>query len=168
MHVAGGVIDREAELFEVVDVPLDLRSVGDVKPEPGEDLDDVVHGERYRVAVPELLRAAGQRDVELLPTEVRVQRSLGDRLLRSLEKILDAGLDRVDRLADARPLVGRELAHAAQHGGERALLAVGQAPQDIGLVERSLTVPGQIDQRAKAGFFRQLNQRQTRQTQSRR
>src|SRR5438046_2053534 len=45
---------------------------------------------------------------------------------------------------------------------------VGQAPQDIGLVERRLTVPGQIDQRAKAGFFRQLSQRQTRQTQSRR
>src|SRR6267143_2268913 len=80
LHVARRVVDGETELLEVVDVPLDLRTVGDVEPQAGEDLDNVVHRQRDRVAVTELLRAPGERDVELLPPQVSFQRAIRDRL----------------------------------------------------------------------------------------
>ncbi len=123
LHVARGVVGGDAQLLEIVEVPLDLGAIGDVEAEAREDLDDVVERLRDRMAVAAMAGAAGQRDVELFAMQIFFQLALRDALLRLLEERLELGDGIGDQLAHARAIGGGQRAHPLAQAGERAALA---------------------------------------------
>ena len=132
LHVPGGVIGRDVERLEVVPVELDLRPGGDLVAEAGEDGGDLVGGPGERVPV-----AAGQeapprqRDVEGRAAELGLQAEVGQGGLPGGEQGLHLVADAVGDLADPRPLLGGQAPHAAQRGGELALLAEEADPERL-------------------------------------
>ena len=64
LHVARGMILRHRQRFEVVEVGLDLRPVGDGEAELREDRLDLAPRQRDRVQVAEPMHAPGQRHVD--------------------------------------------------------------------------------------------------------
>ena len=123
LHRAAGVVGRRVERGEVVEVGLDLAAGDDLVADAGEDVahlaDDVVD---------EVLRAdghaaPGQGDVNGAGGHLLFELGGLELLLLGLERRLDGVADLVGHLADDGALLLGELAHAAQGGGEAALLA---------------------------------------------
>ena len=98
--------------------------------------------------VAQRLRAARQRHVNRLGGHARLELGGGQDGLALLERRLEAGTHLVGELAHDGALLGRELAHAVEHGGELALLA---RHGNADLVEGAQAV-GSLDGRERAGL----------------
>src|SRR6185312_14109133 len=122
VHRPRGVIGREVERLEVVEIVLDLRTRGDLEARAAKDLLHAQARQRDWMEPAALLAAARQRDVDAaggeLPLDIRPRQRLAPRLDGSPHPLL--GL--VDPLAGRRPLGGREAAQGFQLLGEGALL----------------------------------------------
>ena len=74
-------------------------------------------------------RPAGQRDVDALALERADELALADDVFALGEGLFEIALDEIGGAADDSALVRRELAHAAEQVGQRALAAeMGDAP----------------------------------------
>ena len=133
------MVGRKAEHLEIVEVPFDLGPVGDVKTEPGEDPDDVVHRLAHRVPVAATAGAPRQRDIELLAVQLLVHLPPADVLARLLQQGLELRDGVGDQLPQARPLGGGNGAERLAQPGERAALAEVLDPRrfDLLLVARA-------------------------------
>ena len=115
LPVARGVRDRVVERVEVVVDELDLGPLGDREAEAEEDVLDLAPGRGEQVVAADRLgRRAGQRDVDAVGGQPRVE-------LAGLElaaALLDQRLERLARLVRRPPddpaLLGRQLGDAAQ------------------------------------------------------
>jgi hypothetical protein len=164
LHVARGVVGRDVQRFEVVPVELDLRPARDLVAEPREDAGDLLGRPGDGVAVPARDEPARrERHVDGRALQLRLELRLLEPAAGAVELLLDVRLDAVRDLADARAVLGGELAHAAQHRGELALLAEEADPQ---LLERLLVggardgIPGALRERLE--LCEQVRQRSPR------
>ncbi len=119
LHVAGGMLRRHVERFEVVVVVLELRPVDDQEAEAREDRFDALAKNRQRMPMADSPNAAGQRDVDAACRGARRRRGLEARGEARVEIFLQL----VDELTEARPVVGRHLSEALQQGGDEPALA---------------------------------------------
>src|SRR5262249_13011349 len=63
LHVARGVIARHVELFEIVRIVLELRTLNNEEPHPGEDRFDALSEKRQRMAVSQRGLPSGKSQV---------------------------------------------------------------------------------------------------------
>ena len=107
-HVAGRVVRRHVEQFEVVLVGLDLAAAVDLEAHVGEDAEDPPHDLRGGVQSALDQRSAGQRHIDDIGSQAALQigvRDLGSfYLFRSQQRLLD----HVDGLAVCRSLRCRQ------------------------------------------------------------
>ena len=99
---------RRVERGEVVEVVLDLRTVGDGEAQRGEQRLDALQRARQRMQAARAGAAAGQRDVERLGGELRGELRVGERLAARVERRFEPRLRLVDPRAGLAPRVGRE------------------------------------------------------------
>src|SRR5579863_5218066 len=88
MHRPRGVIRREVERLEIVEVVLDLRTGGDLEAGAAEELLHAKPRERHRMQAPALLAASRQRDIDTAGSEL----ALDVRTCQCLAARLDGGL----------------------------------------------------------------------------
>ena len=84
------------ERREVVEVVLDLRPVGDVEAEGGEERLDALQRERERMQAAAAGTATGQRDVERIRAELPGELRVGERRASRFECGFEPGLRVVD------------------------------------------------------------------------
>ena len=113
VHRARRMVRREVQRLEVVPVVLDLRAVGELVAQPGEDVGDALERAPDRMQAAARAVDARQGDVDGLGRQARGERGIFERgLARG-----DGGGERiarpVDRLADALALLGRQARRAA-------------------------------------------------------
>ena len=125
VHLARRMAGREVELGEIVVVALDVRPFGDRKAHLGENGGDLVHHLADRMDAPGLdaRQGDGQRDVERLALELRLERRALEHRAARRERFRDLILQRIDRRAVGLALVRRELAERGEERGDRSLLA---------------------------------------------
>ena len=117
-----GVRDVVVEPVEVVGDRLDLGPLDDAEAEPDEDVLELAPRLGQQVQAPDRLRGgAGERDVDDVGGEPRVELGAVELGLARLERRLDAAPRLVGRLADAPALLRRQLRDAAQQLGSSAL-----------------------------------------------
>ena len=131
LRVARRVVRREVERREVVEVGLDLRTLGHAVAEPGEDLDHLALDEGDRVEVAQRGPAAGQGDVDARAPALGLALAVTELGVELGEARLDAVLEGVDRLAVGPAVLGRHLAGAGEQGPHDALLAPGPAQAQV-------------------------------------
>ena len=131
--VPGGVALAGVQLVEVIGGQLHLRAVQDREAHGDEDLLDLIQRGVHGVLVAQLVGLAGDGDVQRLGLQPLLQglfRQDGGLLL-------DGGLhicpDGVGQLAHDGPLLGGELAHLLQNGGQFSLFAQVLDPEGLQL-----------------------------------
>ena len=134
LRVARGVVLRDVERFEVIVVELDLRAFRDREAEADEDLLELVEHDVQRVLLADDDFLARQGDVDGLRLELLREGGLSDGLLPLFDDGLNLGAHVVDHLADGRALLGRNVLHALEQGGQLALFA---EELDACIVERT-------------------------------
>jgi hypothetical protein len=107
------MVRREVERLEVVPVVLDLRTVGQLVAEPGEDVDDPLERAADRVQPAAAAVAPRQADVDRFAGQARLQRGLVERGLARGQGLRDPVAGAVDRLARGLALVGGQRAQPA-------------------------------------------------------
>ena len=119
------MLGRNVELGEVEIVGLDVRTFGDGEAHVGEDLDALVVdlADGMDAAVGDGAEANRQRDVGALVREPLRQGLAFQRSLARLQRVADARLELVDRLAEALALLRRQRAELLHQLGDAALLA---------------------------------------------
>ena len=117
------MIFRIVERGEVVPVGLDLGTVGDVETDRAEYGFDAVLGARERMQASAARAAPGQRDIERLLRQARIELQPRQCVAPRGERGFDALLRRVDAAARLAPLLGGQLAQPLEQIGERAGLA---------------------------------------------
>ena len=120
---------RVVERVEVVEDGLDLGALEDVEAEADEDVLDLAPGRVSRCRRPDRLRrVAGQRDVDAVGDEPRVE--LGGARARParLDRASSAAAGLVGGLAHRAALLGRQLGDAAQEVGQLGLAAEVAGP----------------------------------------
>ena len=111
------------ELVEVVLGQLHLRAVQHGEAHADEDVLDLIQGQVHGVLVSQLHLAAGDGHIHSLVLQALLQ-GLGLQLTGGgLNGRLQSGADLVGQLAHGGALLGRQLAHHFQNGGELTLLA---------------------------------------------
>ncbi len=125
VHLARRMAGREVELGEIVVVALDVRPFGDGEAHLGENGGDLVHHLADRMDAPGLDagQGNGQRDVERLALELRLERRALEHRAPRRERFSDLILQRIDGRAVRLALVRRELAERREQRGDRSLLA---------------------------------------------
>ena len=98
VHLARRMAGREVELGEIVVVALDVRPFGDRKAHVGENGGDLVHhlADRMDAAGLDAGQADGQRDVERLALELRLERRALQHRAPRRERLRDLILQRID------------------------------------------------------------------------
>ena len=119
----GGMIGGGVELGEVVVLGLHLGAVEDLKAHVEEDLLDLVQDGVHGVLVAESHFLAGDGDVQGLALQLRGHGGLRQDGGLGLDGLLQGGADIVGQLAHDGALLGGELAHLLEDGGELALFA---------------------------------------------
>jgi hypothetical protein len=114
-----GVVQRR----EAHPVGLDLRAIGDVEAHRPEDRLDALDRARHRMQTALAAAPAGQRDVERLRMQLRIELGLRERQAALLQRGLDALLHAVDRRAARFLLVDRERAERLEQLGDTPGLA---------------------------------------------
>ena len=117
------MLRRNVERGEVVEVGLDVRTLGDREAHVGEDLGNLVGDLADGVDAPigERSLAHGERDVGALRGEPRLKRGAGQRLLLRLQRLGDAILELVDGLAEILARLRRQLPEPLHQLGDAAL-----------------------------------------------
>ena len=111
------------ELVEVVLGQLHLGAVQHGEAHANEDVFQLIQGQVHGVLVPQLHLTAGDGHIQSLILQALFQ-SLGFQLSRGgLDGRLQGGTDLIGQLAHGGPLLGGQLAHHFQNGGELALFA---------------------------------------------
>ena len=119
------------ELVEVVLGQLHLRAVQHGEAHADEDVLDLIQGDIHGVAVTGLVGLAGDGHVQSLSLQTVLQ-GLGLQLLApALQGLLQGGPDLVGQLTHGGALLGGELAHLLEDGGELTLLAQVLDPEGI-------------------------------------
>ena len=121
--VTGRVIFRDVQLREVILGKLDLGAVEDLKAHRDEQILRLVERNVHRVAVAKLHGLAGDGDVDGLGLELLLERLCLEGGLCLIELLLDGGADVVCDLTHDGALLGGELAHRLEDGGQLALFA---------------------------------------------
>ena len=119
LHVAGGMIRRHVQRFEVVVVVLDFGSLEDLVAHAGEDVFDLLADTHQRVDAPDRRLASGQGDID----GSRRRSRLGDSATLLLDRGFDFGLEGVDETPELAASLGRERAERLHQPGHRAGLA---------------------------------------------
>ena len=124
LHLAGGMTFREVQLGEIVIVALDVRPLGDGEAHVGEDDRQFVHHLRDRVNAAALQRArpGGERHVERLGLQTRLQRGFRELVAAGGDRLGRLVLQRVDLRALGLALLGRHFAQRREQRRNRALL----------------------------------------------
>ena len=152
--VAGRMPLLDVQAGEVIAGLLDLRAVDNRIAHADEDLLDLLQHLVHRVLMPHREFLAGDGHVDGLRRKALFQRGGLQLGLAALELRLDLGAHAVGQLTHDRALLGGQLAHLLQDGGQLALFA--QNP-DAQRVERG-RVGGGVDglQRLRLGLFQLL------------
>ena len=132
------VLGRVVERGEVVVVVLDLRALEHREAEPDEDVLHLAPDLRDQVQVPDRRRrVAGQRDVDAIGRQTRVQLGRLERGRALAEQRLQRHLDLVGLLADRPALLRRQVADRAQRRGQLRLAPEQPHPQLLQLRGRA-------------------------------
>ena len=123
VHGTRRMVVGRVQRGEVVEVVLDLGTVGHFEADRAEQAFDALERARHRVQAATGFAAAGQRDVERLFGEAGFQRCELDRVAARVERGFDRFLGAVDGGAGGLLLFGRQLAEALQEFGDLARLA---------------------------------------------
>ena len=123
LHRTARMILGSVERREVIPVGLDLATTLDLVADAGKDVSALAND-----AVDEMLAAdghatPGQRDIDGTSRELGVELGGLEQRLALVERRFDHVAHLVGELADNGALLLGNVAHAAQHGGERTLLA---------------------------------------------
>ena len=128
------MIFRNVQLREVIIGKLDLRAVKNFEAHGDEQVLRLVERDVHRVAVAELHGLAGNGHVDGLGLELLLERLRLECGFCLLKLFLDGGADVVGHLAHDGALLGRELAHRFQNGGQLTLFAKKTHAQRFQLV----------------------------------
>ena len=121
--LARRMLGRHVEGGEIVEVVLDMRTLGDREAEIAPDLHDLLPHLAHRMDGALRLRAHRQGDVDLLGGEARFERRLLKRRLARGDRLGDLVLEQIERRARLLALFRRHAAQALHALGDRALLA---------------------------------------------
>ena len=123
LRIAGGMVLGQVQKLEVVVVILHLRALHHLVAHAHEDVHHLRKRDVHRVQRAGAASGAGQGHVDGLRLQARGL-FLGGQLPGALlQFFLQRGAHVVHQLAHLRPLLRRQLAHAAQKAGQFALLA---------------------------------------------
>ena len=111
------------EAVEVVFGQLHLGAVQHLKPHTDEDVLDLIQGDIHGVLVADGVLSTGDGHIQHLGLQTGGQGGLGQGGLFFLQGGLQLGAHRIGQLAHHGTLLGGELAHHFQDGGELALFA---------------------------------------------
>ena len=120
-----GMLRRNVERGEIVEVGLDVGAFGDGETHIGEDLGDLVCDLAHRVdaALGERAFAHRQGDIGALTREPRAQRRAAKRLALGFQRLSDALFELIDRLPEALALFRRYAPERLHQLRDAALLA---------------------------------------------
>jgi len=121
--LADGVVLRDVQTVKVVVGKLDLRAVHDGKAHADEYINDFVEHGVHNVLLAERDLLAGHRHVERFGAELCLLQTRGKRALAAFDLVFQLAADLVRKLADHGTLLGGELAHLFQNGGQLTLFA---------------------------------------------
>src|SRR5947207_517936 len=109
---------RDVQLLEVELVGLDLGALVDHEAELPEDTRDLLLGlaQRMERAAPD--RATRERWIQALGREPDLQLDIAEASAATLDGSLELLSNRVRQGTDARPVLGRQLADAAEQGAQ--------------------------------------------------
>ena len=119
------------QAVEVVVGQLDLRAVQNGKAHAHKDVLDLVQGQIHGVLVPDGHVLTGDGHIHRLGLQPGLQGGGLQLLAGGLDGALQGGADLVGQLAHGGALLGRQLAHLLEHGGQLALLAQILHPQGV-------------------------------------
>ncbi len=120
MHVHGRVVGRKVERGEVVPVGFHLGPDRHGEAEAPEDLDDLIDYPGDRMLGPDPAAARGHREIN---AGLLARPPLGlQGLAPAGERLLEAGLELVDRGAVRLPLLRRARRHRLERHGDRTIL----------------------------------------------
>ena len=152
--VTAGVALLDVQAGEVVAGQLHLGAVHHLIAQAHEDLLDLLEHHVHGVLMAQLHGIAGDGDIDGLGGQFCLQNGGIDGGLALLELVFDLGTDGVGQLAHDGALLGAELAHHLQDGGQLALLA---KPLDALLIQSRRSLGGlQSLQRAELDCFQLL------------
>ena len=114
---------RLIERGEVVEIGLDLGTIGDLETDRAEQLLDALQGAHRRVQSAASEAAAGKRHIERLFGELRIQLGGRERFATRGKRPLDTLFRGVDARTHLAPRLRRKLGEALHRVGERAGLA---------------------------------------------
>jgi hypothetical protein len=123
INASGGVVRRNVQSLEVVEVVLDLRTLGNLEAGTPEQRLDAQPRARERMQAAAPLAAPRQRDVDAATRKFALDRRALELGVPGRQGLLEALLDRVDRLPRLASLGDSEPADALQAQRQLALLA---------------------------------------------
>ena len=125
VHLAGRMAFRNVQGGEIVEIVLDIGTLGDLEPHLAENGDDLVDGLAHRMDASFDLRAGRQADIEALAREPGIERRLAQHGFAGLDRCGKHILELVQALARLAPGRRIECRQPLHQKGDFALLAQG-------------------------------------------
>ena len=116
LHGARGVVLRDIERLEVVEIVFDFGAVGHIEAHAVKEFDHALQGQGNRMQAAALLTAAGQSNVECLGGQLRLQFGGVKRIAFFVIGRLKTVFAFVDVRADGFLFFGRQAAELFQQG----------------------------------------------------